>query len=229
MKGSISKNNVFLRRLLNKFFLYSVGGDKRPPFLSVSKVFPESRILEDSFLVIRKEITDLVDKQSFTKYKDIDPVRAAEVSENWKLYYIWFMWEENKRARIDCPTLLELIKKMPNAINATIAILEPGVTLAAHEGPYAGILRYHLGIEVPEKSPPYIRVMNETYTWQVGESIILDDCYEHEVYNESDEIRVILMIDFLRPMITPLHYLNLASLKMKKKWGGIMIDKANKD
>ncbi|ELM1620866.1 aspartyl/asparaginyl beta-hydroxylase domain-containing protein [Salmonella enterica] len=229
MKGSISKNNAFLRNLLNKIFLSSVGGARRPPLLAANEVFPESRVLEAHFTEIHQEITTLINKRQLTRYKDIDPVRAAEVSENWKLYYAWFMWEENERARTDCPTLLDLVKKMPNVINATVAVLEPKVTLAAHEGPYAGILRYHIGIEVPENKPPYIRVMNEYHTWQVGKSIVLDDCYEHEVYNESDGQRVILMIDFMRPMIAPLHFINLCCLKMKKSWGGVMIDKANND
>lgn len=229
MKGSISKNNAFLRNLLNKLFLFSVGGSQRPPLLTADEVFPESRILEAHFPQIHQEITSLINKRELTRYKDIDPVRAAEVSENWKLYYAWFMWEENERARTDCPTLLRLVKTMPNVINATVAVLEPRVTLAAHEGPYAGILRYHIGIEVPEKNPPYIRVMNEFHTWQVGKSVVLDDCYEHEVYNEADDKRVILMIDFMRPMITPLSFINLCCLKMKKKWGGVMINKANND
>jgi aspartyl/asparaginyl beta-hydroxylase (cupin superfamily) len=229
MKGSISKDNALLRNLLNKLFLFSVGGNQRPPLLAANEVFPESKMLESHFSEIHREITSLINKRELTRYKDIDPERAAEVSENWKLYYAWFMWEENKRARTDCPTLLRLIKDMPNVINATVAVLEPRVTLAAHEGPYAGILRYHIGIEVPEKNPPYIRVMDRYHTWQVGESIVLDDCYEHEVYNESDNKRVILMIDFMRPMCAPLHFINFFCLKMKKKWGGIMINKANHD
>lgn len=228
MKGSISKNNAFLRNLLNKLFISSVGGNTRPALLPANEIFPESKILEMHFPAIRKEITDLIDKRELTRYKDIDPIRAAEVSENWKLYYVWFMWEENELARVDCPTLLNIIRKMPNVINATVAVLEPRVTLAAHEGPYAGILRYHIGIKIPEKNPPYIRVMNKYHTWQVGKSIVLDDCYEHEVYNESDDIRVILMIDFMRPMRVPLHQINLMCLKIKKRWGATMIGRSNK-
>lgn len=227
MKGSISKNNAFMRDLLNKLFLSSVGGNRRPPLLVSREVFPESQRLEENFPAIHQEISELIKKRDLTRYKDIDPVRAAEVSENWKLYYAWFMWEENELAKVDCPTLLNLIKQMPNVINATVAVLEPRVTLAAHEGPYAGILRYHIGIKVPEERPPYIRVLDQYHTWQVGESIVLDDCYEHEVYNESDDTRVILMIDFMRPMTPPLHLINLLSLKMKKKWGSVMINKAN--
>ncbi|WP_198672898.1 aspartyl/asparaginyl beta-hydroxylase domain-containing protein, partial [Photorhabdus sp. CRCIA-P01] len=92
-----------------------------------------------------------------------------------------------------------------------------------------GILRCDIGIKVPEKKTTYIRVMNEYQTWQVGKSNVLVAFYDLEVYNDSDDIRVILMIDFMRPMpmIAPLHLINLLCLKMKKKWGTTMIDRAN--
>jgi aspartate beta-hydroxylase/beta-hydroxylase len=105
--------------------------------------------------------------------------------------------------------------------------LDPGVCLAAHQGPYAGILRYHLGITIPKNNPPFIRVSDKKYTWKVGESIVIDDCYDHEVTNHSDSKRVILMIDIMRPMPFPLNYINKKCLLFKKKWSGHIISKAN--
>lgn len=227
MKGSISKNNYISRTILNKIFLFTVGGEKRPPLISPNGIFPGSKVIEDNFKEISSEIKSLVQNRNLTQYKDIDPIRASEVSERWKLYYAWFMWEENERAKFDCPTLIKIIRKMPNVLNATVAVLEPGVKLAAHKGPYAGLLRYHIGIQVPKNKPPYIRVKDQFYTWQAGESIVLDDCYDHEVYNESDDIRVILMVDFLRPLVPPLNIINKLYFKMKKKWSSVIINKAN--
>ncbi|HMT02147.1 MAG TPA: aspartyl/asparaginyl beta-hydroxylase domain-containing protein [Burkholderiales bacterium] len=229
MKGSISKNHAFFRKILNTLFLTYAGWNKRPPLLDSKKIFPESQILEENFLEIKEEIDNLVFRRNLTAYKDIDPIRAKEVSENWKLYYVSFMWKENQQANKDCPKLLQLIKQMPSLINVTIAVLEPGVGLAAHKGPYAGILRYHLGITVPKNNPPFIRVSDQNYTWQVGKSIIIDDCYDHEVTNHSDDIRVILMVDIMRPMPFLLNYLNKKCLFLQKKWSNHFIDKANAD
>ncbi|WP_100551355.1 aspartyl/asparaginyl beta-hydroxylase domain-containing protein [Caedibacter taeniospiralis] len=229
MKGSISKNSAFFRSLLNALFLTYAGWDRRPPFLDSKKVFPDSKILEDHFDEIKEEIDQLVSTRNLTAYKDIDPIRAKEVSENWKLYYVSFMWQINPHAQKDCPKLLELIKGMPDPINVTIAVLEPGVCLAAHQGPYAGILRYHLGITIPKNNPPFIRVSDKTYTWKMGESIIIDDRYDHEVTNHSDSIRVILMVDIMRPMPFPLNYLNKKCLLLKKKWSTHIISKSNID
>ena len=36
--------------------------------------------------------------------------------------------------------------------------------------------------------------------WRPGEVFVFDDTYEHEVWNDTDEERVILLFDFDRPM-----------------------------
>lgn len=62
------------------------------------------------------------------------------------------------------------------------------------------MLRYHLGLRIPKVNPPSIRMYDQWYTWKEHECLVLDDFYNHEVVNKSGEIRVILTIDFLRPM-----------------------------
>lgn len=226
MQGSISHNSLHFRRLLNWFFISFASGSRRPPIMQTRDVFPQGLAFERRFDEVRREIDLLLEKRKLTRYQDIDPARAAEVSRDWRLYYAYFLWEENESARVDLPVTLEIVKSIPHAINATIAVLEPGVELAAHEGPYAGVLRYHLGVRVPAKNPPSIRVLNQHYTWKAGESIVIDDVYNHEVFNKSEDIRVILMVDFMRPMNPLAHTVNRLCLKMKNRWGRHMIEKA---
>ena len=49
---------------------------------------------------------------------------------------------------------MPLVAGIPNLFQAFFSILEPGKSIPAHEGPYCGYLRYHLGLIVPEESPP---------------------------------------------------------------------------
>jgi aspartate beta-hydroxylase/beta-hydroxylase len=226
MKGSISHNSAFLRGLLNRLFIAAAGGSRRPPLMRTEDVFPEGLEFQRRFEEVRGEIERLLEKRSLRRYQDIDPARAAEVSADWKLYYAYFLWEENANARTELPVTLSIVKSIPHAMNATVAVLEPGVSLAAHAGPYAGVLRYHLGIRVPRKNPPRLRVHDRHYTWKAGESIVLDDVFDHEVYNEAEEIRVILMVDFMRPMNPVCHALNRWCLTMKNRWGRHMIEQA---
>ncbi|MBA3772242.1 MAG: aspartyl/asparaginyl beta-hydroxylase domain-containing protein [Ramlibacter sp.] len=226
MQGSISHNSLYFRRFLNWFFISFAGGRNRPPIMQTRDVFPQGLAFERRFDEVQREIDLLLQKRKLTRYQDIDPARAAEVSQDWRLYYAYFLWKENESARADLPVTLEIVKNIPHAINVTVAVLEPGVELAAHEGPYAGVLRYHLGIRVPKENPPSIRVLDQHYTWKAGESIVIDDVYNHEVFNKSDDVRVILMVDFMRPMNPVAHVVNRLCLRMKNKWGRHMIEKA---
>ena len=79
-------------------------------------------------------------------------------------------------------------------------MLEPGKSIPAHHGPYRGYLRYHLGIKVPKESPPSIRLKDQIYHWEEKESVLFDDTWDHEVINKSNQERVVLIIDLLRPL-----------------------------
>ncbi len=103
---------------------------------------------------------------------------------------------------------------------AFFSILEGGKSIPPHEGPYRGYLRYHLGLIVPDKNPPSIRLNDQIYTWKEGESVVFDDSWEHEVYNQCDEDRVILIVDFRRPMPQPFAAVNrLVQRIMKAVYG----------
>jgi aspartyl/asparaginyl beta-hydroxylase (cupin superfamily) len=52
-----------------------------------------------------------------------------------------------------------------------------------------------------------MRVKDRYHTWREGESLLFDDSWNHEVVNESDGIRVILIVDILRPMPSPVQWL----------------------
>lgn len=190
-------------------------------------VLPFCKTLDDNFELIQSEIFALLQKRSLTRYEDIDKKRADEVSKDWKLFYIKLLNEYNDIGKSLCPNIYNLTKEHDNILSITVAVLDPRVCLAAHEGPYAGILRYHLGIEVPQVNPPYIRVKDQYHTWQVGKSIVLDDVFEHEVYNTAEERRVILIVDFKRPMPKFYDFLNSMYLKHMQRRSKNLIQKSN--
>ena len=103
------------------------------------------------------------------------------------------------------PVTTRVVKSIPNLYQAMFSILEPGKSLVPHRSPYAGYVRCHLGLMMPQSNPPRLRVMDQTYTWKEGEAALFDDNIEHEVCNES---RVVLIVDILRPMSRLKHWLN---------------------
>ena len=72
-----------------------------------------------------------------------------------------------------------------------------GTHLAAHCGPSNFRLRCHLGLVVP--SGVRIRVGDEVREWEAGKCLIFDDSFEHEVWHDGDEDRVVLICDLWHP------------------------------
>jgi hypothetical protein len=85
-----------------------------------------------------------------------------------------------------------------------ISILSPRKHILDHRGPYKGVLRYHLGLIVPEDAESCrIRVGEDYRHWEEGKSMIFDDTFNHEVWNDTDETRVVLFVDVMRPLPSP--------------------------
>ncbi|MGC4804948.1 aspartyl/asparaginyl beta-hydroxylase domain-containing protein [Micromonospora sp. DT233] len=228
MKGSPSVNNATFRKFANWFFVRAAGPD-RPRIHEPHGIFPESRRLEAQFDALKAEVEALMERRSIPKYGNFDPVRAAQVSEDWRLYYAYMFGKSNELARRDLPTLLAFAESTPNVVNAMISVLEPGVALPAHQDPYFGFLRYHLGIRIPRVDPPHITLDGQQYTWKEGEGVVLDVSFEHEVLNDTAEPRVIVIVDFRRPMGFFAGLLNRYCLMLKRKWAPQFVDAAKYD
>jgi ornithine lipid ester-linked acyl 2-hydroxylase len=97
---------------------------------------------------------------------------------------------------------------------AMFSILSPRKHILDHRGPYKGVLRYHLGLIVPRDAQACrIRVGEDFRHWVEGESMIFDDTYNHEVWNDTDETRVVLFVDVLRPLPEPESLINRLIVK----------------
>ena len=97
---------------------------------------------------------------------------------------------------------------------AMFSILSPRKHILDHRGPYKGVLRYHLGLIVPaEKEACRIRVGDDIRHWEEGKSLMFDDTFNHEVWNDTDETRVVLFVDVLRPLPFPESLINRMIVK----------------
>src|SRR5271167_3226395 len=113
-----------------------------------------------------------------------------------------------------CPQTAALMREIPGMTTAMISILSPRKHILDHRGPYKGVLRYHLGLIVPRDAQACrIRVGEDFRHWEQGESMIFDDTYNHEVWNDTDETRVVLFVDVLRPLPEPESLINKLIVK----------------
>ena len=66
-----------------------------------------------------------------------------------------------------------------------------------------GLLTCHLGLIVPRDGDVRMRVKNRTVRWAEGETLMFDDTYDHEVWNDASATRVVLLIQVRRPLRQP--------------------------
>jgi aspartyl/asparaginyl beta-hydroxylase (cupin superfamily) len=179
--------------------------EERPAFYDVETTAPELRRIDAGLDEIRREVLALLPRSAdMPLYHDVDESQheiSGRDPGSWRVLFLhhWGAGGALPNASL-CPRTVERIESVPGVLQAFLSILEPGKSVPAHRGPTLGTLRYHTALHVPVKDPPTIRVKDQKYTWKVGESVLFDDSLEHEVYNQSDDVRVVLIVDVMRPL-----------------------------
>lgn len=180
-------------------------------------VFPWAVNLEKNWTEIRKELDQvLMDVSTLPSFQDIMPRQNRISPDNkWKTYYFCAFGFVASKNCDQCPKTWALIKDIPGLKVAFFSILAPGKHIPEHRGKHKGLIRYHLGLRVPEpKEQCRIRVDKAITHWEEGKSLIFDDTYYHEVWNDTDGYRVVLFLDIERPFKFPLSWVNAAVSKM---------------
>ncbi|HEY4428341.1 MAG TPA: aspartyl/asparaginyl beta-hydroxylase domain-containing protein [Solirubrobacteraceae bacterium] len=168
--------------------------------------FPWVKHIEENWEVIRDEARALLaDREALANFQDIskDQIEITD-DDRWKTFFIYGYGFEAKLGVEMCPRTAALMREIPGMKTAMISILSPRKHILDHRGPYKGVLRYHLGLIVPKDAESCrIRVGDDYRHWEEGKSMIFDDTYNHEVWNDTDETRVVLFVDVMRPLPFP--------------------------
>jgi aspartate beta-hydroxylase len=161
--------------------------------------------LERAAPIIREDARRALDiaMSSFTPYAGESPElreKFAECAESWRVFEI-----TSARGREVCPATAKLFDDLfPEdyfEIEPRFSMLEPGAHIPAHHGQSNHYLVLHVGLL--GLSGCRMRVADQTIEWQEGRCLIFEDSFEHEVWHEGDEIRVVLLAAFWRPEINP--------------------------
>ena len=185
------------------------------PFLSASH-FPWAAELEADWKTIRRELDDvLAYRDDLPNFQDISTDQATITDDDrWKTYFFFGYGFRSAANCARCPRTTELIERIPGMKTAMFSVLSPGKHIPAHRGPYKGVLRYHLGLKIPEpREGCRIRVGEEVRHWEEGASLLFDDTFDHEAWNDTDGVRVVLFVDVIRPLRFPASAFNDAVLR----------------
>jgi aspartyl/asparaginyl beta-hydroxylase (cupin superfamily) len=129
--------------------------------------------------------------------------RAIARVNMWRSFFLWGYGYPIDENLAQCPVTAAAVAQIPGLNSAFFSILAPGTHIPAHRGVTKGLITCHLGLIVPEDGDVRMRVGNRVVRWAEGETLVFDDTYDHEVWNDTSGTRVVLLIQFARPLRAP--------------------------
>lgn len=159
--------------------------------------------LEAQWREIRAELDVVLDyRKLLPPFQEIsqDNSRIAK-SDRWKVFMLYGFGERSERNCGQCPETARVLAGIPGLVNAWFSIMSPHYHVPPHKGITKGLIRCHLGLVIPPAGDRCrMRIGKDVFTWEEGRCVVFDDTRRHEVWNETDEERVVLLIDVERPL-----------------------------
>ena len=169
------------------------------------KDFLELDILRDNWQVIRDEAKALFDTGQIRFIDNSQDIAFNTFKRTgWTRFYLKWYRDFLPSAVGTCPKTVELLKKTPSVKAAMFTVLAPGSRLGEHRDPFAGSVRYHLGLVTPNSDDCCIWVDGQKYVWHDGEDVLFDETFIHSAQNTTNMSRIILFADIERPLKDPL-------------------------
>jgi beta-hydroxylase len=198
----LTDHSTFLAPYNALIYLFSAVPSK--PFLDVD-AFTQLKPLRDNWEIIRDEAVTLFEAGHIrTAEKHNDIAFNTFFRRGWKRFYLKWYGATLPSALALCPKTVALVESIPSVNAALFALLPPGGRLGEHRDPFAGSLRYHLGLVTPNSENCHIDVDGHRYAWRDGDAVVFDETYIHSAVNNTDQTRIILFCDITRPLSTRL-------------------------
>lgn len=159
--------------------------------------------LESDWRTIRKEFDRLLPHADhIPNFHEVSPDQdRISKGDNWKTFVLFgFGYRIDENCKL-CPETARLLENVPGLRTAFFSILAPGYRIPPHRGVTKGVVRGHLCLIAPDRAEScWMRVGDQRVIWREGECVVFDDTFEHEVRNDTDQRRIVLLVDVDRPM-----------------------------
>lgn len=169
-------------------------------------LFPWAESVRAEWPAMREELDTLLERRNaLPSFQEISPDQARiSTDDRWKTFMLYAFGTRLDFGCSLCPRTAATLDRIPGISNAFFSILGPGKHIPRHRGVTKGLVRCHIGLRVPD-SPErcLIQVEDVDCHWEEGGMFFFDDTYHHEVWNETDGERAVLLFDIERPMGWP--------------------------
>ncbi|SRR6266487_2804477 len=187
------------RKLKPTYMIYGGHFSGSEPFFYDPKAFSWVEKIEENWRVIRDEAESLLQRHP----DRLEPYFNRSLSfppEQWKTlgFYFWsHKFEDNCN---ECPQTVRILESIPNMVGGSLSVLGPKSTINPHYGDTNAIVRVHMGLSVPAPLPDSgLKVGDEVREWKEGKTLLFCDTYYHSAWNKSDQQRLVLIVDVMRP------------------------------
>ncbi len=177
-----------------------------PPVLDMDTRFPDGNHFVKAWPELREEALRV--KENIGQVPRFHELMAeqAEISANdnrdWRVLVLKAYGVPIPGNMALCPKLAALVESAPDVLTATLSFLAPHKHIPLHRGPFRGILRLYMGISVPTgpdgRPAAVLTVDGIEHRIGDGEALLWDDTFPHEVLNNSDSDRIVLLLDVRR-------------------------------
>ncbi|XP_064363553.1 aspartyl/asparaginyl beta-hydroxylase isoform X3 [Dromaius novaehollandiae] len=185
--------------------LYNVKGLKAQPWWTARETGYTELVksLEKNWKLIRDEGLAVMDKKRSLFLPEDENLREKG---DWSQFTLWQQGRKNENACKGAPKTCALLERFPEATGCRrgqikYSVMHPGTHVWPHTGPTNCRLRMHLGLVIP-KEGCRIRCAQENRTWEEGKVLIFDDSFEHEVWQDAENYRLIFIVDVWHPELT---------------------------
>lgn len=175
------------------------------PWLEVLEAATEE-IAAEALAALREDGVGFKPYVDFPPGTPIDQWGPLNHSLDWSVYPLWHDAAPIPEHLQRCPNTAAVLSQLPlcdipdYAPGAFFSVLKPRTRLPPHTGTTNTRSIVHLPLVVPEGCR--FRVGADVRAWEKGKAWVFDDTIEHEAWNDSDQVRIILIFDIWNPLLT---------------------------
>lgn len=163
---------------------------------------------------VRAELEQVLaqDQAGFIPYVQTRPdepagqFAALDYNPDWSAYFLWHHGKRIDAHAARCPETMAMLELAPqvDVMNRAPAAFFSALRPRTHIPPHHGATNCRLTVHLPLVIPPdcALQVGNHVRPWTPGELLIFDDTIEHAAWNNSDQLRVVLIFDIWHPMLS---------------------------
>ena len=157
--------------------------------------------------------TKMTDSEILSRIKSNSGKINSAKNPSWRLFGLIL----NKNVLPDaelCPDTIKLLQSSSSRIlNAGFSVLEPGCYIGEHKDYDNKFYRLHIPLIIPKKNNNIeqsfisksqsenlcvLQVENDYRIWKDNEYFIFDDTCLHDAWNNTTDIRIVLLVDLLK-------------------------------